>query len=343
MEQTYLLDQINTDVGNLKRITTKWTLTDIWQTIKIRWSIGRMRYSIKPNLYVVGNPDINSDIFVTANFKLSFDHLRRSLDGLNAWVLVLDTKGINVWCAAGKGTFSTKELVYRIRAHGLEKIVKHRNIIVPQLGAVGICAYEVKEKTGFKVIYGPVAAKDIKSFLAQNKKASTEMRKVNFSFAERLKLIPVEMFYGGYYLLLIPAIFFILSGLNTNGYSIDKAWNEGRLSVLYLFSGYISGCILTPALLPWIPFRMFAAKGLFMGCLLTGFLIATNILSSSNVETLIWLLIICSISSFFAMNFTGASTYTSLSGVKKEMQWALPLQIGASILGFIVWLITRFI
>jgi len=31
------------------------------------------------------------------------------------------------------------------------------------------------------------------------------------------------------------------------------------------------------------------------------------------------------------MNFTGSSTYTSLSGVKKEMKTALPLQIVSGI------------
>jgi len=32
------------------------------------------------------------------------------------------------------------------------------------------------------------------------------------------------------------------------------------------------------------------------------------------------------------MNFTGSSTYTSLSGVKKEMKTALPLQIVSGII-----------
>jgi len=43
------------------------------------------------------------------------------------------------------------------------------------------------------------------------------------------------------------------------------------------------------------------------------------------------------------MNFTGASTYTSLSGVKREMRTALPLQIGAGIAGLGHWLVSRFI
>jgi acetyl-CoA decarbonylase/synthase complex subunit gamma len=43
------------------------------------------------------------------------------------------------------------------------------------------------------------------------------------------------------------------------------------------------------------------------------------------------------VSSFFAMNFTGSTTFTSLSGVKKEMRIALPLQIAASLLGLLLF------
>lgn len=69
-----------------------------------------MGYTIDPGLYALGNPDESSPVLVTANYKLTFDRLRQSLPKLDAWVLVLDTKGINVWCAAGKGTFGTGEV-----------------------------------------------------------------------------------------------------------------------------------------------------------------------------------------------------------------------------------------
>ena len=58
-----------------------------------------MNYSVPPGLRD-REPTGDSDVFVTANYKLTFDILRRELKGLHAWVLVLDTKSINVWCAA---------------------------------------------------------------------------------------------------------------------------------------------------------------------------------------------------------------------------------------------------
>jgi acetyl-CoA decarbonylase/synthase complex subunit gamma len=343
MGKDFIIGKLNTAVGTVLQVSTLWSSNDLWSTIKVRWSIGRMDYKVKQGLYAVGNPDENSNIFVSANFKLSFDHLRRALSGMNAWVLVLDTKGVNVWCAAGKGTFGTKELVYRIKAHELEKLVSHRKIIVPQLGATGVSAHEVKNKTGFNVIYGPVRANDIQAFVDSGFKATPEMRKVTFPLVERLKLIPVEITYGKYYLLFVPALFFILSGLNIHGYSVDLAWINGGRSIINLFSAYFAGCALTPILLSWIPFKRFSLKGLFIGWIIGFILMYFHYLGNNIFEIISWFLMIGSISSFLAMNFTGSSTFTSLSGVQKEMKLSLPVQIISASVGLIGWIITRFL
>ncbi|MEI7983213.1 MAG: mercury methylation corrinoid protein HgcA, partial [Bacteroidota bacterium] len=316
-----------TQLGVIPRVASKWSPYDRWSAIKVRWSIGRMQYRITPGIYAVGNPDRNSLVFVTGNYKLSFDHLRRALEGIDGWILVLETKGINVWCAAGKGTFGTKELVKRIRYHHLDQIIDHRKIILPQLGATGVAAHEVKRMTDFTIIYGPVLAKDIQSFLTAGLKATDAMRKVTFPFLERLKLIPVDLFYGKYYMLLVPFVFLLLSGLSSKGYSFDLVVNHGLKAMVNLYSGYFAGCALTPALLPWIPFRRFAAKGLVIGWVVAILLLFAGTMGLSLIEKVSWFLMIGGLSSFMAMNFTGSSTFTSLSGVQKEMKTALPVQI----------------
>jgi hypothetical protein len=343
MKPHYIIGQIETPVGTVEQVSTVWTKKDLLSTIKVRWSIGRMDYTVKPGLYAVGNPDADSDVYVSCNFKLSFDHLRRALHGLNAWVLVLDTKGVNVWCAAGKGTFGTMELVYRIMVEQLGNVVNHNKIIVPQLGATGVAAHKVKEATGFKVVYGPVKADDIRAFVANNYKATPEMRKINFNLVERTKLIPVELVYGKYYLLLIPAIFFILAGFNIHGFSVDLSWSNGGRAILNLCAAYLAGCVLTPILLPMIPFKSFSLKGLVMGWLMALPLLFFNFLGTNIFEIIAWFLIMGGLSSFLAMNFTGSSTFTSLSGVQKEMKISLPTQILGTVLGCIGWIITRFI
>jgi hypothetical protein len=44
------------------------------------------------------------------------------------------------------------------------------------------------------------------------------------------------------------------------------------------------------------------------------------------------------IASFTLMNFTGATTFTSLSGVLKEMRVAVPAQITGGAIGLGLWL-----
>jgi acetyl-CoA decarbonylase/synthase complex subunit gamma len=343
MDTQYIIGQIDTSAGKIDQISTTWTRKDLFSTIKVRWSIGRMDYAVKPGLYATGTPDENSDVYVSCNFKLSFDHLRSALHGMNAWILVLDTKGINVWCAAGKGTFGTQELVFRILVENLGNIVNHNRIIVPQLGATGVSAHQVKEASGFKVIYGPVRAADIPAFVANGYKATPEMRKINFNLWERTKLIPVELIYGKYYMLIIPALFFILSGLNTQGYSIDLAWGNGGRAILNLCVSYLAGCVFTPIFLPIIPFKAFSLKGVIVGWFMALLMLYLNLLGSHIVEIISWFLIMGGISSFLAMNFTGSSTFTSLSGVQKEMKIALPTQIIGTAIGVIGWIVSRFI
>ena len=152
-----------------------------------------MRYLIAPGLYRIGQPDSNSPVLVTANYKLTVDAVRRSLIGLNVWMLVLDTKGVNVWCAAGKGTFGTKELVRRIEVTNLANFVQHRRLVLPQLGAVGVAAHDVKNATGFFVHYGPVRAADISAYLAAGMRATPAMRRVTFDWKDRLTVAPMEI------------------------------------------------------------------------------------------------------------------------------------------------------
>jgi acetyl-CoA decarbonylase/synthase complex subunit gamma len=301
-----------------------------------------MKYTVEPGLYAVGNPDSGSHLFVTANYKLSFDALRKELAGLHAWIMVLDTKGINVWCAAGKGTFATEEMVRRIKAVGLEKIVSHRRIIVPQLGAAGVAAHQVRKRSGFSVIYGPVRASDIPAFVEAQNKATEQMRQVQFSFFDRLVLTPVEFIMGGKYLFLAVAAVFVLSGLSAAGYSGDAVMKNGVRSAANIFVAFFTGSVVAPLLLPWLPGRSFALKGFWVGVIAAAGLIFLQ-MTGGRLETMAWALLIVAVASFATMNFTGASTYTSLSGVKEEMSVAVPLQAIAAVAGIAMWLVSRFI
>ncbi len=343
MKEKYIVDAIETPIGKIPKVSSILSSFDTWSNLKIRMAVSRMDYIIVPGVYAVGNPIQSSKVLVSANYKLSFDALRKELKGLDAWILVIDTKGINVWCAAGKGTFGTDELVSRIEQTNLKNLVDHRKLIVPQLGAPGVSAHEVKKQSGFSVIYGPVRASDLLDFISHGMKANNEMRQVNFTLIDRLKLVPVEFVVAGRSLIFIMAVFFLFSGVSKNGFSIDLAGSVGLLSSVNLVFAFIAGTVLGPVVLPWLPGNYFFVKGFFAGILLFVISLTFNLMGSNLLDIIAWFLLILAISSYLTMNFTGASTYTSLSGVRKEMKIAIPMQIIATISGCLIWITGRFI
>ncbi|MFA0823539.1 MAG: mercury methylation corrinoid protein HgcA [Methanomethylovorans sp.] len=288
--------------------------------------VNRMGHTVKPGLYKLGNPTPDSMVFVSANYTLSFDALRSALAGIDCYILVLDTKGINVWCAAGKGTFGTDELVQRIMWSGLSNIVRHRTVILPQLGAPGISAHEVQRRSGFKVEFGPVRANDLPEYLKTHT-ATPEMRKVHFSFKDRLVLTPVEFRHA-----LIPTI----------AAAIILYLLAGSLAAIAAITTVITGTILFPALLPFIPTHDFSTKGLILGGL-----IAVPFAISFAVETELSLLMrvlisvtifltMPAVTAYLALNFTGCTTFTSRTGVKKEIFRYVPIMALMAVSGIIL-------
>lgn len=306
-----------------------------------------MHYTIKPGLYALGKPDEQSPVLVTSNYKMSFDKLREALPGRSMWILVLNTQGINVWCASGKGTFGTMELVGRIKSSGLSQIVSHRELILPQLSGSGIAAHHVKKLSGFKVIYGPIRATDLPTFLEAGLKATPEMRLKTFTTLERLVLIPMELVLALKMGMIVIPILFLLALFGNSGEGWTNAFGHGVFSILAILTAILAGAVLAPLLLPWLPGRAFSIKGLSVGVLAVAALMFFRwndwITWAGRLEILAWFFFIPAASAYLAMNFTGASTYTSLSGVRKEMRWALPLEMGAGIVGLVLWLGSNFL
>jgi hypothetical protein len=265
-------------------------------------------------------------VLVTANYKLTVDALRPSLAGLDVWLLVLDTKGVNVWCAAGKGTFGTAELVHRLEVTGLRRIVKHRELIVPQLGATGVAAHEVKRATGFSVHYGPVLGRDVPAYLAAGRKATPAMRRVPFGWRERLVVAPMELvgvlrpLVGG--LLVLAVLDVVRHGSPSLHLLADAVPFVGAV---------LMGGLFVPLLLPWLPFRAFVLKGAVLGAAWA--LILVLLLPMGVLEAMGTVLLVLAITAYMAMMFTGATTFTTLAGVRLEVKRALPLLIGSAAVG----------
>ena len=328
-----------TAAGPVPRAATRWTWRDRLGACAVRSGIGRMRYTVPPGLYAVGAPAPDSPVLVTANYKLSFDHVRRAMDGLDVWVLVLDTKGVNVWCAAGKGTFGTEELVTRLVLSEVAKVVGHRKLVVPQLGAPGVAAHEVARRTGFHVVYGPVQAVDLPAFLRAGMRATPEMRRVRFTLPDRLVLTPNELVRLFIPALIVLACLVAAAGLGRHGYRLTREqalWVASAIAV-----NYLAGIVLTPALLPWLPGRAFAAKGAAVGAVIGAALIGFGPFGwLGGVSAGLLSVAACS---FLGLRFTGSTTYTSASGVRSEMGWALPMQGALTLAGLAGWVAARFV
>ena len=315
--------------------TSELTLNDRLDHFFARLGVNRMGHVVKPGLYKLGNPTPDSLVFASANYTLSFDALRCALAGTDCYILVLDTKGINVWCAAGKGTFGTDELVKRITWSGLTNIVRHRTVIVPQLGAPGISAHEVQSRSGFKVEFGPVRASDLPEYLRTHK-ATPDMRRVHFTLKDRLVLTPVELRHA-----LLPAI----------AVAIILYLLAGPLAAFAAITTVITGTVLFPALLPLIPTHDFSTKGLILG-LLASIPFATSFaadpampLLMKAIMSLALLLTIPTVTAYLALNFTGCTTFTSRTGVKKEIYRYVPimaLMAGSGILLLTIFGAMRF-
>jgi hypothetical protein len=334
--KSYVVGSIQTIAGAVPQISSRLQWKDHLGAFKVRWGIHRDRYRVTPGLYAVGSPNERSEVLVTANYKLSFDTVRKNLRGLNVWLLVLDTKGVNVWCSAGKGAFGTNELVHRIQVTALQTIIQHKRIILPQLGAVGVAAHLVKESSGYTVMYGPVRAEDVPAFIQAGFKATKEMRRVQFGWYDRLKLVPNDLMYNLRYLPLLLLIFYVLSGIHSDGFSIRQASEHMSLLSAVILAGYVSGLVFTPLLLPYLYFRSFSFKGFFLGIIASSLIVLAKVFENSFFMTPMVFFLLSGISSFLAMNFTGASTYTSLAGVKKEMRIAVPLQIASGMIAAIL-------
>jgi CO dehydrogenase/acetyl-CoA synthase delta subunit len=328
---------INSKQGDISIVKPNWSLGDYLGAIMVRMGFFRMNYAVKPGLYATGKPNASSPVFVSSNYKLSFDILRRDLAGVDGWILVLDTKGVNVWCAAGKGTFGTKEIVARVIATGLSEIVSHRNLIVPQLGAPGVSAFKVMLFSAFKVIYGPVRSADIGKFLFNGMCADEDMRTVHFGLKDRLVVSLLELVIAAKWALPLIAGIIIIYSLTSGGFSRIVLYKALFPSAALLLA-VVSGTVLTAALLPYLPGRAFSVKGGVLGLVLA--LVMTMLLngfSPTTIRSVSFIVFVSSLSAYLALNFTGSSTFTSLSGTKKEVKLSLPVIIVMQLFSIITY------
>ncbi len=210
-------------------------------------------------LFPIGHPDRSSPVLLTGNYTLTVRRVREALRGHHAWLLVADSNGINVWCAAGGGHLTHHDVIAALRTSGVADQVDHRHLILPQLVATGVERSKIEAATGWHTTWGPVSADDIPSFLARGAHATKDERSVRFPLSDRLQM--ALMWVGP----MVPILWLILWPIT----GAPAALIDAAAVTLIVFGLFVG--------VPWLPlstrrgipvYGMLAVAGFGIGALL---------------------------------------------------------------------------
>ncbi|MFQ5740675.1 MAG: hypothetical protein ACE5JX_16850 [Acidobacteriota bacterium] len=145
-------------------------------------------FPCRTGLVKIGKPGREAPVLLTCNFRLTVERLKRTLVGIDAYLLVANSRGVNVWCAATGGLLTNHDVISVLKTSGVEDLVDHRQVILPQLAATGIEGKIIQQKARWKVLWGPVYAAALPVFLRAGFTATKEMRTVDFPWPQRLEM-----------------------------------------------------------------------------------------------------------------------------------------------------------
>ena len=204
----------------------------------------------KTGLLRIGDPDAKAPVLVTGNYELTVKRLLRALRGQNCYLLVAPTRGINVWCAATGGIFTENSVVVAVKTTGIGRLVSHRTLILPQLSAAGIDCEEIKRRTGWSCLFGPVYAKDLPAYIEARYRKSPAMLVTRFPIGQRLEqaLSPTVLLS----LILLPGAIFLPWSLV--GHALLLLWALSLFQYVFFFQ---------------LPGEFAYRKGLFAGIVFT--------------------------------------------------------------------------
>jgi NAD-dependent dihydropyrimidine dehydrogenase PreA subunit/SAM-dependent methyltransferase len=174
----------NADVHVLKPEDDVSIVKSIWDYIG-RW----FPNPVEPGLRRLGNPDHKAPVFVTSNFHLTVRRVEKALSAIDAWLLVVHTNGINVWCASAGGEMTVHNLLTVMKTSRVQDRVAHRRLILPQLSAPGIDRKQLEEASGWSADFGPVYAEDIPAFLELDHKKTAEQCRVSYPSRFRFEML----------------------------------------------------------------------------------------------------------------------------------------------------------
>jgi ubiquinone/menaquinone biosynthesis C-methylase UbiE len=302
------------DVPELRhRVTAGTVLRDLACLLTRIWP---PYLKMRPGLYRIGEPGRESPVLVTGNFDLTVRRVVKGVRRLSCFLLVVDSRGINVWCAAGGGHLSAERVVTAVARSGLEELVDDRVLILPQLCANGVEGRQIEEDTGWQVRWGPARAADIPAYLARGRRKTDSMRRVTFPLLDRLEMSAVM------WLFMAPLLAVAMLVARRS------AMVPALVSLLVLF-------LVTGILWPWLPGYQGTMKGLFLAaaCVILTVVLSVTALHLSPQQVFNWCIGLSALALFVAADFQGADPRRRGGEVEQLPKIApLELALGATYL-----------
>ncbi len=277
-------------------------------------------FRVEPGLYRVGRPGPAAPLLVTANFTLTFNLVRRALAGLDAYVLVIDTRGINVWCAAGAGKFDAREVALSHRAFRVAEVPYREPAVLPKLAATGVSKPELEEVYGVAAAYGPVYVRDFGAYAAAGYRKTPAMSRVDWGLAKRMEVTWFFALMNAAVVALPLAVF-------------HRLYSPLAVAAVAAIS------LVIGALFPWLPTRLYSIKGLAAAALAAVPIIIYKWLGGAGGLSLAtWAAFLAFAGILLGLEFSGNTSVSSPSQVRQEFKPGL-LALAALALAFILLIV----
>jgi len=275
------------------------------------------RVPIEPGIYQSGNPNKMSPIIVTANYEFTYIKVMRHLKELDAWVLCVDSNGINVWCAARGNDFGNKQLLEAVEATGIKNLTEAKTLILPQLSAGGVSIPQLpkkSEKFPFRIKYGPVWSKFIPQFIkAEGTRKPEHMKLAKFTLFHRIRagITHTTFLFRKIFLLPLIVLIILFSAINW----FNKLWWIGELTLWILCTN-----LVIVLLFPLARFtRRFIFKGIFFGIINIILFGGLSYLIHNSIYYILWHICFYFWITFFStMSFSGYTMTTSPREIQEE-------------------------
>ncbi len=285
----------------------------------VAWLLGfRRTYAVEPGLYFTGDSyDVNQPLLVTANYHLSVFLVARRARRSNARLLVIDTNGINVWCAAGKGRFGNDEILKQLRRYPRKLLTEEQKprLILPKFGMSGVDLQALRDE-GIKPVVGPLYASDLPAYLEARPYRNRAKDRVRFDLQSRAYVcLPGLLQVAALSAMMAVAVWVLF-----------LPWATPLQVGIVAISVVVAAAYAL--LFPIIPGRRFAVKGLVLGALFSGVLLASALTGRMSMTSL-WFAVPFTVAAgiLIGLEFTGNSAVSNYSKVKREMVAFLPVSL----------------